>query len=237
MEDKNQGMPDTICESPTNQPMHTQETTQLDLSDRQHTSEPEQQQSMTDAKPKNKMKRRTKIITGSIAAIVIIAVIVGLSLGYTAKKQADEKQAQADNYYSTALSFGSAVISSGSKMETIGNEVLSQWKNYVNSHNSGNSLDDCISTALARQKSNVSDVKNSDSDIYGMYSILMKVPDPDNSKMNDIKTEADKFYSDYEDMYHCTIEPNGNYTSWTTSFSSYDSALGKEYSKYMAILN
>ena len=182
----------------------------------------------------NQQKKKSKSLPIVIAAVLGIVVLIGIVGGTLSKeKQAedDRKQTQAavDDYLEDAEAFYTAILASGSTMEDIGNEMKTSWSAYVNSkYYNGKryySVDSAIAAAQLYVYSDITAVKNANSNIETLYKQLLTVPDTSNQQLQEIKDTVKETYQAYQDMYDCVISPSGNYNSWTSEFKTTDSEL------------
>lgn len=172
----------------------------------------------------SKKKKRLPIIL--IILLAIAAVAGGIVYSSIQKKNAEEAIAE---YMRNAKSFYTKVLSSGSTLEDIGNEIQKSWRAYVKSERYNGryyySVDDAISAALSNSSYDVSSVKNADSSIESLYKKLLTVPDTSNQELLEIKDAVKDAYKAYQNMYDCIISPSGNYNTWTSDFGDVDSDL------------
>lgn len=177
-----------------------------------------------------KKKKKSKVLP-IILAIIVAIVAIGGYFTYTIIQEKNMAEA-VEQYKEDANSFYIKVLASGSTMEGIGNEIQTAWRKYINSsygtYYNGEyiySIDSAVQAAQKYKASDISTVKTSNSSIESLYKDLLVVPDTDNQELMEIKDAVKEAYDAYKDMYDCVISPSGNYTSWTSEFSSVDSEM------------
>lgn len=192
-------------------------------------------------------KKKSKKAISIIAGILVIFAIIG---GFVAnniiqeKKAAEEARLLAEaveEYKDNAYDFYLKVLSSGSTMEDIGNEIQKSWKAYVNSsYYNGKryySVDSAVSAAQTYMYSDISSVKSANSSIEALYKELLVIPDTNDQVLVELKNVVKETYEAYKDMYDCVIDPSGNYNSWTSEFGNTDSELADAIGDLRELLN
>lgn len=191
------------------------------------------QYNSTVAAPKN--KKNKKIIISVVAGVLaVLAIIIGVLVNNSIQEQKAAEEARllaeaVEEYKDNAYDFYLKVLSSGSTMEDIGNEIQKSWKAYVNSsYYNGKryySVDSAVSAAQTYMYSDISSVKSANSSIEALYKELLVIPDTNDQVLIELKNVVKETYEAYKDMYDCVIDPSGNYTSWTSEFGNTDSEL------------
>ena len=189
-----------------------------------------------------KKKKKSKVLP-IILAIVIAVVGIGGYFAYSTIQENKKQEAIAD-YKADAQEFYSAVLSSGSNMEDIGNAIQSAWGKYVSSsygtYYNGTyiySVDTAVKAAQDEQSSKISAVESKDSRIQSLYKDLLVLPDAEDQELQEIKEAVKEAYDAYEDMYDVVINVSGNYTSFKSDFGDADSELADTIGKLNNLLN
>lgn len=187
-------------------------------------------------------KKKSKILP-IILAIVIAVVGIGGYFTYSIIQENKKQEAIAE-YKADAKEFYSAVLTSGSNMESIGNAIQSAWGKYVNSrygtYYNGTyiySADTAVEAAQDEQSSKISAVKSKDSRIQSLYKSLLVLPDAEDQELQEIKEAVKEAYDAYEDMYDVVIDVSGSYTTFKSDFSDVDSELADTIGKLNNLLN
>lgn len=174
-----------------------------------------------------KKKKKSKVLP-IVLAIVFAIVAIGGYFTYAIIQEKNLAEA-VEQYKEDANTFYIKVLTSGTTMEDIGNEIQTSWRAYVNSSRYNGSryysVDSAIEAARTYKYSDISTVRTSNSTIETLYKDLLVIPDKDDQELLEIKEAVKEVYDAYKDMYDCVITPSGNYNSWTSEFSSVDSEL------------
>lgn len=189
-----------------------------------------------------KKKKKSKVLP-IILAIVIAVFGIGGYFAYSTIQENKKQEAIAD-YKTDAQEFYSAVLSSGSNMEDIGNAIQSAWGKYVSSsygtYYNGTyiySVDTAVEAAQDEQSSKISAVESKGSRIQSLYKDLLVLPDAEDQELQEIKEAVKEAYDAYEDMYDVVINVSGNYTSFKSDFGDADSELADTIGKLNNLLN
>jgi RNA polymerase subunit RPABC4/transcription elongation factor Spt4 len=197
-----------------------------------------------------KKKKKSKVLPIVLAIVIAVAGIGGYFTYSTIQKNKEQeaiakKQEAIADYKDDAQEFLSAVITSGTNMENIGNAIQSAWGKYVNNSSYGTyyngtyiySVDSAVKAAQDEQSSKISAVKSNDSKIQSLYKSLLVVPDPEDQELQEIKEAVKELYDAYEDMYDVVIDVSGNYTSFKSDFGDVDSEIADTVKKLNNLLN
>ncbi len=183
-------------------------------------------------------KSKRGIIIGAIVAVLLIA---GLVTGIIIKNNNDKAKAKeelekaVERYKLDAYSFGFETLSSLADIENVGNDVKSYWYDYIY-NDKYSSIDDAVDKALEKNSELIKKIDDKKKDIERDYKALLKVPDENNSELNEIKQAVKDLYNDYYDFYDVVITPTGNYTTFTSDFSRLDSSGVKKYNSLNSLL-
>lgn len=183
-----------------------------------------------------KKKQKTKTLPIILVVVLLVVGIGGFTIFSAIQKR--NKELAIERYITTANSFYSECLSAGSKLETVGNEIQSNWRTYI--YDNGyyykkfDSIEDAVYSALRSQSSNVTAIESSKTSIDSMYTDLLNVPE--DTDLNDVKYAVQNVYDAFEDLYDCVIDVEGNYNQYTSLFSRCDSDLAKALSKLEGLL-
>lgn len=178
-----------------------------------------------------KKKKKPKALPIVLAIVIAFAGIAGF-FGYSAIQENKRQEAIAQ-YKANAATFYEQVLSSGVKMEKIGNAIQTAWGKYVYNSRYGAyyngqylySVDSAVDAAQDEQADNISAVQSNDSYIRSLYQSLLVVPDTSESELLMIRDAVEEAYDAYQEMYGVVIEVSGNYTSFKADFAETDTDL------------
>lgn len=132
-------------------------------------------------------------------------------------------------YKENAKTFCSTVLSSSANLEDIGNEVQSEWHDYIYDRWSiYDSIDEAVAGALANKSSEISKAKTEKIIIDSLYSKLKK-PVNETEEIEDLCDAIKALYDEYEDFYDCVTNPTGNYNSFNSEFGKLDNSTVNAY--------
>ena len=164
----------------------------------------------------NKKKKVLSIIGIILAVALVVSYFVYQNIKVT-------------TYKDNAQAFCSLVLTSAANLEDIGNEVQSEWYDYINNRWSiYDSIEEAVSTALINKSSEISTAKTQKSAIEILYSKLKK-PVNDTDEIEDLCEAVKNLYYEYEEMYDCVTDPSGNFLSFKSNFSNCDSEILEAY--------
>lgn len=190
------------------------------------------------AYPATAKKKKPKVIVATIASVaVIISIVCGLFV-----KNASQKKIE--SYMLEAESFSKMCIECGSDLEDLGNEIKDYWGEYVYSYGSSvyyhghymSSIDDAVAYALYDNASTVRSIKNQWSLIESKYKLLQDVPSKDED-IQSLYRAVKNVYEEMQGFYACVMEVSGNYSSFKSRFSAYDSSVASALVKLNDQLN
>lgn len=146
-------------------------------------------------------------------------------------------QAAKTQYLKDANSFSSSILDTCVVLEDIGNDIQSYWYDYIY-EDRYSSIEDAVDNAEAANADNISSAKFTKIQLDALYVKLLKLPEDGdgNTEYALIKEAATTLYDAYCNLYDCIIHVSGSYKSFTAAFSEYDSAVGKEYSTFYALV-
>lgn len=184
----------------------------------------------TDTKKKSSIKI---IIIAIISVIVIAGIITGIII--KSNKEKEQLERSIETYKLKAYSFGFETLSSLANIETVGNDVKTYWHDYIY-ESKYSSIDDAVDKALEKNSELIDKINDEKREIEKDYKSLLKVPDENDSELNEIKQAVKDLYNDYYDFYDVVITPTGNYTTFTSDFSRLDSSGVKKYNNLKSLL-
>jgi tetratricopeptide (TPR) repeat protein len=143
-------------------------------------------------------------------------------------KQEKEKEEKVQSYLDTTVNFAAAVLNDAVLLETIGNELQTEWAAFI-WDSKYSSIDDTMAAVAESQKDNIETVTANKPNIDSMWASLMTVPE--DCELESIKSSVDELYDAYVDMYNCVMYGGLNYEQFTEKFSDSDNNAAKAITK------
>lgn len=170
-------------------------------------------------------KKKNKVRTIIIISCVVLAIASVIS--YLAYQNHKVKE-----YKETVSLFCSTVLNSAGNLEDIGNEIKTEWYNYIwnSRYSKYYSIDSAVAGALSNKAKEVSTAK-SDKILIDSYYNIIKNPVNNSDEIRDLCEAAKNLYSEYESMYNCVITPSGTYMDFNNRFSNCDTNTLNAYKK------
>ena len=176
-----------------------------------------------------KRKKTTIIIVSIVAAVLVLLIGIGVTVTALVV-QGYQKEMATQDYIDNAIEIRDEILKSGGGLENIGNEVLSNWYDYINYDDSlFNSVDDAVDTAFDTMAAEVSTVQSNDSYIQNLYSSLSNVPNSGDSNLYEIGMAVDTPYSAYSDLSDRILNAEGSYRSFNSEFGRIDDEAVEAY--------
>ncbi len=166
-----------------------------------------------------KANKKKKILS-VIGIVIIVATIISYFVFQNMK---------VSEYKENAKTFCSTVLSSAANLEGIGNEIQSEWHDYIYDRWSiYDSIDEAVAGALSNKSDEISKAKTEKIIIDGLYSKLKK-PVNKSDEIEELCEAVKVLYDEYEDFYDCVTNPSGNYNSFKSEFGKLDSSTVDAY--------
>lgn len=173
-----------------------------------------------------KSKSKKGRLIGIIAAVTVIAIVVGVIFSSIRAQKFDE-------YKDTAKEFSKLCWTCGSNLEDVGNDVKTYWHHYIYSSYSFDyynghyifSIDEAVKYALTDNSSTVDLIETEWIQIKNCYSELKDLPSKNNVEVQEIWNDIKEAYDAMENLYDCVINVSGNYTTYVTYFGNCDEEL------------
>lgn len=190
-----------------------------------------------------KKKKKTKLLFIILAAVVLLFSIGGY-FTYTSIQAANKAKA-IDAYILTATTFAADILESGSKLEKTGNTMQTFWNSHIwengifkyeGEYFFTSSITNAVIQAQEKRSAELNYAKSSKSRIDSLYNQLMTLPEGTDAELSEIKSAARSLYDAYTEFYSCIIDPTGNYSSWTSQFSSHDSNVSSKLNTFKNLL-
>ncbi len=144
-------------------------------------------------------------------------------------KQEKEKEEKIQSYLDTTVNFAASVLDDAVLLETIGNELQTEWYAFI-WESKYSEIGDVIAAIQKSQKENIDTVMTNKTNIDSMWATLMTVPE--NCELESIKSSVDELYDAYVDMYNCVMYSGGlNYEQYTEKFNESDGNAAKAITK------
>ena len=161
------------------------------------------------------------ILKNRLVCVVAIVTILSLFVASGSKK--------ASSYKRDAENFCDEVLSAAANLEDVGNEVKSEWHDYIyDTWSSYDSVDEAVDGAHENMSSEVDAAISSKDEIDKMYNKLKK-PANKNEELVEICEAVKNLYEEYENLYEIVINPWGNYNDFSDDFRNYDGSTVDAY--------
>lgn len=185
--------------------------------------------------------KRKKLITGIIAAVVVIIIAIAGFFAMQSSKAANERADYISNLNSVYLS----MVSGGAQAEDVCNLTKSVWYNtifeeydletnkYTRKNNGAGSFYDDFNDALTvlftdkDMVSQISSIKENKTLVDSLMKDLQNPPE-DLKNVYDLALEA---YDSYTSLTDLAVSPSGSLQSYADEFSESDSALASAVKK------
>lgn len=178
-------------------------------------------------------KAKTKTAPIIIAVVVLLAIVGGI-FGYNQIQKNNKKEAIAE-YVKDAKTFQTTALTSGVKLEAIAKTIRTYWYSYV-SNGTYSSVDGAVSAALLNESSNVSSVKTSKATLESLYSKLSTIPDGTDKELGELKTAVKDAYDAYNQFHNYILNPSGNYYTFISQATQYDSTCAAKIKNLYSLL-
>lgn len=163
---------------------------------------------------------KKKKIFSVIGIVLVIAAVISYFVFQNMK---------VSEYKENAKTFCSTVLSSAANLEGIGNEIQSEWHDYIYDRWSiYDSIDEAVAGALSNKSDEIAKAKAEKIIIDGLYSKLKK-PVNKSDEIEELCEAVKVLYDEYEDFYDCVTDPSGNYNSFKSEFGELDSSTVDAY--------
>lgn len=181
-------------------------------------------------------RQKSKVLQIVLPVIaVVMVVIIGLVGFFVYTGVQVQKRLDAiDTYRNTASDLCSEMITSGTKLEDIGNKMQTYWYNHIwkdgsfydeGEHITTTDVTDAVMQAQTKMRTELIYVETEYHTIQTLYAELETLPVTDDDALVNIYDAVMDAYDAYVDLYECVTDPSGNYKTWTSSFGSYDTDL------------
>lgn len=162
-------------------------------------------------------KKKTLSVIG---IILVVAAVISYFIFQNMK---------VSEYKENAKTFSSTVLSSAANLEGIGNEIQSEWHDYIYDRWSiYDSIDEAVTGALSKKSDEIAKAKAEKIIIDSLYSKLKK-PVNKSDEIEELCEAVKALYDEYEDFYDCVTNPSGNYNSFKSQFGELDSSTSEAY--------
>lgn len=169
----------------------------------------------------NGTKADKKKKTLSVIGVVLVVAIVIAYFVF--------QNMRVSEYKDNAKTFCITVLNSAANIEGIGNEVQSEWHDYIFDRWSiYDSIDEAVAGALSNKSDEVAKAKSEKVVIDSLYSQL-KNPVNKSDEIEKLCEAVKVLYDEYEDFYDFVINPSGNYNSFKSKFSELDTSVSDAY--------
>lgn len=167
----------------------------------------------------NKANKKKKILS-IIGIVLVVAAIISYFIFQNMK---------VSEYKENAKTFCTTVLSSAANLEGIGNEIQTEWHDYIYDRWSiYDSIDEAVAGALSNKSEEITKAKAEKIIIDGLYSKLKK-PVNNTEEIEELCGAVKVLYDEYEDFYDCVTNPSGNYNSFKSEFGELDSSTVDAY--------
>lgn len=167
----------------------------------------------------NKANMKKKILS-----IIGVVLLVAATISYFIFQSM-----RASEYKENAKTFCTTVLSSAVNLEAIGNEIQTEWHDYIYDRWSiYNSVDDAVAGALSNKSDEISKAKTEKVIIDDLYSKLKK-PVNRTEEIEEICDAVKVLYDEYKDFYDGVTNPSGNYNSFKSEFEKWDNSTVDAY--------
>lgn len=173
------------------------------------------------AAPPKKNSKTIVIVLCIVAAVVLIGgAITGFFVIQTIREN-QRKQEMAD-YAATAESFYLFVLDRGVTLENVGNEMKSNWYDYVyNRYSYYDSPNEAVQDAHDSMSDELASIESTAA-LDFLYEALMDNPDPENPSLVKIQQASKDVWDKYHEFYDFILNPEGNFTSFVSDFKTLD---------------
>ena len=166
-----------------------------------------------------KANKKKKILS-VIGIVLVVAAVISYFVFQNMK---------VSEYKENAKTFCSTVLSSAANLEGIGNEIKSEWYDYIyDSWSIYDSIDEAVAGALSNKSDEIANAKTEKIIIDGLYSKLKK-PVNKSDEIEELCEAVKVLYDEYEDFYDFVTDPSGNYNSFKSKFGELDSSIVEAY--------
>ena len=166
-----------------------------------------------------KANKKKKILS-VIGIVLVVAAVISYFVFQNMK---------VSEYKENAKTFCTTVLSSAANLEGIGNEIQSEWHDYIYDRWSiYDSIDEAVAGALSNKSDEITKAKTEKIIIDGLYSKLKK-PVNKSDEIEELCEAVKVLYDEYEDFYDCVTNPSGNYNSFKSEFGELDSSTVDAY--------
>lgn len=175
-------------------------------------------------------KNKNRLLIAALISVVVLGIVIYFIYQANEEKKANE-------YIANAKEFSSIVLINAADIEDIGNDIQSNWNNYIFSRYSiYYSIDDAVSSALRNNSSKIDSIKKNNNKIDDLYNKLKKAPSNKVELIN-IQDAVKELYNSYTDFYNFVTDPAGvNYYTFNSSFSSKDKDTASKHTKLNNLL-
>lgn len=154
-----------------------------------------------------------KKILSVIGIVLVVAAVISYFVFQNMK---------VSEYKENAKTFCSTVLSSAANLEGIGNEIQSEWHDYIYDRWSiYDSIDEAVAGALSNKSDEINEARSEKIIIDGLYSKLKK-PVNKSVEIAELCEAVKVLYDEYEDFYDFVTNPSGNYNSFKSEFGKLD---------------
>ena len=174
-----------------------------------------------------KANKKKKILS-VIGIVLVVAAVISYFVFQNMK---------VSEYKKNAKTFCSTVLSSAANLEGIGNEIKSEWHDYIYDRWSiYDSIDEAVAGALSNKSDEIAKAKTEKRIIDVLYSKLKK-PVNKSDEIEELCEAVKVLYDEYEDFYDCVTNPSGNYNSFKREFGELDSSTLDAYKDLKDLCN
>ncbi len=184
------------------------------------------------------------IIGAVIAVLAIIAIIIGVTSAVAAQQHEDELA----TYKSNLTSITSNMLTGAADSESAANLIKSVWRNTI--YKESDSKTDKY-TKIGRHfrsdfndslgelfndpnfDAEISSIKSNKETVKKEFAELANPPE----EYKEIYEAVCELYDAYFELVNCAIDPSGNLSSYSSTFSDADSATLKAYEKVKSLLD